>query len=188
MAASTAAHTCLHPMTTWLLWFWVPFLASLSHCSTPCFSLDIFVHFLPQHLRGATFSSDRGCSVLVAFIVCFFFLASHSLSIPQFYDSTQSLYRDCSFFFFLSKVTNDLLVKPSDSCRASDNFDHHSFLFLLFSLLTDSTMPSPCSLPISEMLTVTCWWMSNNCILEGKKQIKTSDVQCFLISVVQILS
>ena len=54
--------------------------------------------------------------------------------------------------------------------------------------LSDSTMPSPCSLPISEMLTVTCWWMSNNRILEGKKQIKTSDVQCFLISVVQILS
>ena len=93
------------------------------------------------------------------------------------------------FFFFFQKSLMTYLsnpVAPAElltiltitlSCSCSSLF-----------WLSDSTMPSPCSLPISEMLTVTCWWMSNNHILEGKKQIKTSDVQCFLISVVQILS
>lgn len=161
MATSTAAHTPLHPMTTWILWLWVPFLASLSHCPKPCFSLDIFVRFLPQHLHDATLSSDCGCTVLVSFIVCLFFLASHSLSIPQFYDFTHSLYRDCSFFFFLPKVTNDLLVKPSDSCRASDNFDHHSFLFslsfLTFWLHSAFTLFSSCVWNAGSNLLVNIW-------------------------------
>ena len=152
MATSTAAHTPLHPMTTWILWLWVPFLASLSHCPKPCFSLDIFVRFLPQHLHDATFSSDCGCTVLVSFIVCLFFLASHSLSIPQFYDFTHSLYRDCSFFFFFQKSLMTYLSNPVTPAELLTILTITLFCSLSLFWLSDSTVPSP-----SSLLCLKCW-------------------------------
>lgn len=175
MATSTAAHTPLHPMTSaWILWLWVPFLASLSHCPKPCFSLTSCA-LLPQHLHDATFSSDCSCTVLVSFIVCLF-LPSFTFPLqPTVLWFHLPLYR-LFFFFFLPKVTNDLLIKPSDSCRASWQFWPSLFVLSLFLTFW---LHSAFTSSVSEMLAVTCWWISDSCIPEGKtKTNKQTPLMC----------
>lgn len=96
------------------------------------------------------------------------------------------------FFFFFQKSLMTYLSNPVTPAELLTILTITLFCSLSLFWLSDSTVPSPSSLPVSEMLAVTCWWISDSCIPEGKKQTNkqthTSDVQCFLISMVQILS
>lgn len=155
-------------------------LASLSHCPSLCFSLDIFVRFLPtspwcNFLQTVISQLCLSPSHYLPFLPSFTFLSN-----PQFLWFHPLTLQRLFFFFFFQKSLMTYLSNPVTLAELRQFWPSLfcSLSFLTFWLHSAFTLFSSC---VWNAGSNCRWWISDSCIPEGKTN-KQTNTWCAMLS------